>query len=407
MQTVHFLQLLLIGLIAASVPLAYVWAERGGRGAYRKLVWVTLFLTFDLIMFGAFTRLTDSGLGCPDWPGCYGTSNPIAAHQQIKAAEAAQPTGPVTVQKAWIEMIHRYFAMAVGALIVALAAVAWKQRRESGRSPWPATGLLLLVCVQGAFGAWTVTLKLMPLIVTIHLMLAMGLLSALAWHGARVGELKILTNPTQARDHNARLLKLASLTLALVVMQIALGGWVSTNYAVLACPDFPLCNGALVPGNADFASGFELLRPLGVLADGSHLPVEALVAIHWVHRAFALIVTAAVITLATMLLRAPAARGEAKPLARWLLALLCLQIITGISNVVFTWPLAVAVAHNGGAAALVLVLTLLLARLVPVSAAVSAANSAAGRIGENTLTGLATGAAQQRVSASSSDGVAA
>ena len=141
MPTTGLIQLLLIGLIAASAPLAYVWAKRGG---YRKLVWVTLFLTFDLILFGAFTRLTDSGLGCPDWPGCYGTSNPIAAHANIAAAEAAQPAGPVTLQKAWIEMIHRYLAMAVGVLIMAITAVAWRQRDERGASPWPATALLLL-----------------------------------------------------------------------------------------------------------------------------------------------------------------------------------------------------------------------------------------------------------------------
>ena len=368
MQTASFLQLLLIGLIAASAPLAYVWVKRGGQGVYRKLVWVTLFLTFDLILFGAFTRLTDSGLGCPDWPGCYGVSNPLAAHAEIKAAEAAQPTGPVTLQKAWIEMIHRYLAMAVGALIAALTAIAWRQRRASGASPWPATGLLLLVCVQGAFGAWTVTLKLMPLVVTLHLLLAMCLLSALAWHGVRAAGSDFSDYPQQTRIGAAPLAKMAWAVLGLLFVQIALGGWVSTNYAVLACQDFPLCNGALVPGNADFASGFELLRPLGVLSDGRPLPVEALVAIHWVHRAFAVIVTLAIITLAAALLRTPVARADEKHLARWLLGLLGLQIITGISNVVFTWPLAVAVAHNGGAAALVLVLTLLLARLVPAAA---------------------------------------
>ena len=368
MQTASFLQLLLIGLIAASAPLAYVWGRRGGQGVYRKLVWVTLFLTFDLILFGAFTRLTDSGLGCPDWPGCYGVSNPLAAHAEIKAVEAAQPTGPVTLQKAWIEMIHRYLAMAVGALIAALTAVAWRQRRVSGASPWPATGLLLLVCVQGAFGAWTVTLKLMPLVVTLHLLLAMCLLSALAWHGVRAAGSDFSYYPQQTRIGAAPLAKMAWAVLGLLFVQIALGGWVSTNYAVLACQDFPLCNGALVPGNADFASGFELLRPLGVLSDGRPLPVEALVAIHWVHRAFAVIVTLAIITLAAALLRTPVARADEKHLARWLLGLLGLQIITGISNVVFTWPLAVAVAHNGGAAALVLVLTLLLARLVPAAA---------------------------------------
>ena len=399
MQTASFLQLLLIGLIAASAPLAYVWVKRGGQGVYRKLVWVTLFLTFDLILFGAFTRLTDSGLGCPDWPGCYGVSNPLAAHAEIKAAEAAQPTGPVTLQKAWIEMIHRYLAMAVGALIAALTAVAWRQRRVSGASPWPATGLLLLVCVQGAFGAWTVTLKLMPLVVTLHLLLAMCLLSALAWHGVRAAGSDFSYFSQQTRIGTAPLAKMAWAVLGLLFVQIALGGWVSTNYAVLACQDFPLCNGALVPGNADFASGFELLRPLGVLSDGRPLPVEALVAIHWVHRAFAVIVTLAIITLAAALLRTPVARADEKHLARWLLGLLGLQIITGISNVVFTWPLAVAVAHNGGAAALVLVLTLLLARLVPAAASAAAVVASHALSGEAQRRELTPASASNQVAA--------
>ena len=362
-------------------------------------MWVTLFLTFDLILFGAFTRLTDSGLGCPDWPGCYGVSNPLAAHAEIKAAEAAQPTGPVTLQKAWIEMIHRYLAMAVGALIAALTAIAWRQRRASGASPWPATGLLLLVCVQGAFGAWTVTLKLMPLVVTLHLLLAMCLLSALAWHGVRAAGSDFSYYPQQTRIGAAPLAKMAWAVLGLLFVQIALGGWVSTNYAVLACQDFPLCNGALVPGNADFASGFELLRPLGVLSDGRHLPVEALVAIHWVHRAFAVIVTLAIITLAAALLRTPVARADEKHLARWLLGLLGLQIITGISNVVFTWPLAVAVAHNGGAAALVLVLTLLLARLVPAAASAAAVAASHALSGEAQRRELTPASASNQVAA--------
>ena len=361
MPTTGLIQLLLIGLIAASAPLAYVWAKRGG---YRKLIWVTLFLTFDLILFGAFTRLTDSGLGCPDWPGCYGTSNPIAAHANIAAAEAAQPAGPVTLQKAWIEMIHRYLAMAVGVLIIAITAVAWRQRDERRASPWPATALLLLVCVQGAFGAWTVTLKLMPLVVTLHLLLALVLLCALGWVAVRTGSAGAASARTGAAS-TSRVYRPGWLVLSLLFVQVALGGWVSTNYAVLACPGFPLCNGQLVPDGADFGSGFQLLRPLGVLADGRQLPLEALVAIHWAHRAFALIVTGAVSAFALMLLRAPGTGVHEKYLARWLLVLIALQIATGIANVVFTWPLWVAVAHNGGAAALVLTLTLLLARLAP------------------------------------------
>ncbi len=377
MSPFSFFQLLLLGLMVASGPLAYVWARRrSGAGLsdpaawhsaaarQRKLVWVIVFFTFDLILFGAFTRLTDSGLGCPDWPGCYGTSNPLAAHAAIKAAETAMPTGPVTVTKAWIEMIHRYLAMGVGVLIIALVAVSWRNwidhRKDPAHAPWPALALLVLVCVQGAFGAWTVTLKLMPLIVTIHLLLAVTLLCALGTLGAHLFAAPAVPPVVKPGPRTA-----VTFALAAVFIQIALGGWVSTNYAVLACPDFPLCHGEMLPSRADFASGFELLRPLGVRADGALLPYEALIAIHWTHRAFALVVSAAVLWAAVVVLRHASADAQAARFARWLIALLVLQVLTGISNIVFSWPLLVAVVHNGGAAALAFVLAMLRMRFAP------------------------------------------
>ena len=347
MSATALLQLAVAGLLAASGPLAYAWVRSDGD-RYRKLVWIATFLTFDLILFGAFTRLTDSGLGCPDWPGCYGHSNPIAAKAHIDAAQAAMPTGPVTVSKAWIEMTHRYFAMGVGVLIMTMMAIAWVRRASLRRSPWPATGLFVLVCLQGAFGAWTVTLKLMPAIVTLHLLLGIALLCALGAFGAR----------EQARAPE-QLRTLALLALAVVFAQIALGGWVSTNYAVLACQDFPLCNGALVP-QADFARGFDLTRPLGMNDDGSLLPVQALVAIHWVHRVSAI----AVVLVVSVLIVALARAGGPMTRIAWTLAgLLSLQIASGVSNILFAWPLAVAVVHTGGAAALALSIAMLCVRV--------------------------------------------
>ncbi len=178
------------GASVAALPLAYVFFSRD-PAKFRKLAWVTAFLTLDLIMFGSFTRLTDSGLGCPDWPGCYGHSNPISAGEPIRAAETAQPTGPVTMTKAWIEMLHRYFAMGVGFLIIILTVQAWRRPRRDGLpSPWLATAALAWVCVQGAFGALTVTMKLQPIIVTAHLlggMVLLALLVALAVREARAG----------------------------------------------------------------------------------------------------------------------------------------------------------------------------------------------------------------------------
>lgn len=355
MSLLALAQLLLVGLAVASIPLAWVWVK-SDADKYRKLVWVTAFLTFDLIMFGAFTRLTDSGLGCPDWPGCYGHSNPLAAAEHIRAAEAAMPTGPVTVTKAWIEMLHRYFAMGVGALITVLMVLSWVRRARFDRSPWPATALFALVCVQGAFGAWTVTLKLMPVVVTVHLLLGVVLLCALAVVGERMR-----ADPASA-PVRAGLRVPAALALGLVVAQIALGGWVSTNYAVLACQDFPRCNGAWMP-EMEFARAFDLTRPLGMNDDGSLLPVQALVAIHWVHRAFALVVIASLAWLCIGLWRASAQEPWLGGYARALAGLTILQVATGVSNVVFAWPLAVAVMHNGGAAAMALTLALLNSRL--------------------------------------------
>ena len=351
-MTVEALLLLALkGALVAAVPLAYVRYSRDSH-KFRKLAWVTAFLTLDLIMFGSFTRLTDSGLGCPDWPGCYGHSNPLAASEPIRAAETALPSGPVTMTKAWIEMVHRYFAMGVGLLIIILAVQSWARwRREGGRSPWLATGTLAWVVGQGAFGALTVTMKLQPIIVTIHLLGGVGLLALLVWLALREGEVVHVRAPDSAA-------RLAVFAMAVVVLQVALGGWVSTNYAVMACPDFPLCQGQLVP-TMDFAHAFTLWRPLGMTGDGEAIPFQALVAIHWTHRVFAVFV---VLVLGALLWQAWSAPGL-KGLARAVLALLLLQIATGMSNVVLQWPLVLAVAHSGGAALLLALLVVVTYRL--------------------------------------------
>jgi cytochrome c oxidase assembly protein subunit 15 len=331
----------------AALPLAYVALSRDPH-KLRKLTWVTAFLTFDLIAFGAFTRLTDSGLGCPDWPGCYGHSNPLSAGEQIRAAETALPSGPVTMTKAWIEMVHRYFAMAVGFLIIVLMVMHWRRwlrSRAPAHAPWLATFTLFAVCLQGAFGAWTVTMKLQPAIVTAHLLGGLALLALLTWQALREATAASVA-PTAAR-----LRPLALAAFALLVVQIALGGWVSTNYAVLACPDFPLCHGRLVP-DMDFRHGFALWRDLGMTVGGEPIPFQALVAVHWVHRMFAFVVIAVLGLLAWRAWRQPGLRR----LARLLAALTLLQFTTGLSNVVLSWPLLLAVLHSAGAAALVAVM---------------------------------------------------
>lgn len=349
--------LLLLGAAIALGPTAWVWLRHRGAGPARKmqaLRVLTLFLTFDLILFGAFTRLTDSGLGCPDWPGCYGNTSPLGAGQHIEAAQTAMPTGPVTHTKAWIEMLHRYLATGVGALIVVLTLWSWQKwwmQRTAAASadapvswPWLPTLTLLWVCLQGAFGALTVTMKLFPAIVTLHLLGALALLMLLAvaaFHKAE-GEKRVM--PVSVR-------RFLIWTTALLVVQVALGGWVSTNYAVLACSDFPTCQGRWWP-EMDLRQGFELWRPLGMTAHGAVISFAALTAIHYVHRLMAWLVLTALIVLAWRLNRLWLWRSASRLLA----ALIGLQLATGLSNVVLGWPLLAALLHTGGAAALLLLL---------------------------------------------------
>ncbi|QWE22474.1 COX15/CtaA family protein [Polynucleobacter sp. AP-Jannik-300A-C4] len=344
-------ELAAIAIVFAGLPLVYLWT-RPGYNFFQKLNWVLVFMTFDLIVFGAFTRLTDSGLGCPDWPGCYGTSNPWHAIGEIQLAEANMPTGPVTVIKAWIEMIHRYLAMTVGALILIQVGVAWSKLKSLGKQPLLGSlALLILVCIQGAFGAWTVTLKLQPIIVTIHLMLALVLLACLtAYAQQEFEEGNSSVAHSQIKPLSAKLLLFASVILSI---QIFLGAWVSTNYAVLACPDFPTCLGTFMP-ETDWQEGFTLWRQLGLNAQGESISPVALQTIHWAHRLFAVVAIAALSLLGVSALKLsnPALPKMGK-IAKFLLGLLILQALTGISNVVFQWPLLAALMHTAGSAALV------------------------------------------------------
>ena len=339
------LELAGIALLIAGLPLAFLYFKKG-MGLFQKLNWTIVFLTFDLILFGAFTRLSDSGLGCPDWPGCYGTSNPFRAIEEIRAAEAAMPTGPVTVFKAWVEMIHRYLAMSVGFLIIIQVIAAFKQ--PNPRRSLAIRGslfLLVLVCLQGAFGAWTVTLKLQPMIVSMHLILALVLFASMVWFAQR-NDLHNLNDSKTISSLSGGLVLIAILAL---FGQIFLGAWVSTNYAVLACPDFPTCMGAWYP-NMDWQNAFFLWRDLGEAKSGGIIPMAALVTIHWTHRVGAIIASAVLLFVAVKAVRYP--ESKVQFWGKAIIALLALQIATGISNVVFQWPLVSALLHTGGAAAI-------------------------------------------------------
>lgn len=348
-------EMALLGAMLAALPVVWVALRlrrsgaRGWGAWQRALTLATLFLTIDLVAFGAFTRLTDSGLGCPDWPGCYGSVSPVGAHGDIAQAQAAAPTGPVTHSKAWIEMVHRYLATGVGALITGLMLAAWwahwrgQAGSDQGRtspplSPWWPTWTWIWVCVQGAFGAFTVTLKLFPLVVTGHLLgglLGVALLTA----QARTLSWPAVALPPAVRRH-------ATWVLLIWFAQAALGGWVSTNGAVLACAEVPLCQGQWWPA-MDWVRGFTLWRPLGEDGAGGPITLSALTAIHMAHRLGAVVAVLAVLWLASQV------RHAAPRDARVLWVLLAAQVVSGLSNVVLGWPLVAALGHTLGAALMV------------------------------------------------------
>ncbi len=306
----------------------------------RKLVLASVALAFVVVVLGAYTRLVDAGLGCPDWPGCYGHLDIPQTAEEISIAETRFPDAPVEADKAWTEMVHRYAATALGLLILIVAAQAIRQRH---RVPWKLPiALALLVMLQGAFGAWTVTLKLWPQVVTAHLLGGFATLSLLWLLALRLGL-------GSGLGVQARHFRLALAALAVLVAQIALGGWVTSNYAALACPDFPTCHGAWLP-SMDWAQGFNVFQSVGPNYLGGLLDSEARIAIQAAHRLGALAALVVVGLLGWRLL------ASNSPLAPWVIGLLAVQLSLGIANVLLALPLWVAVSHNAVGALLLLVL---------------------------------------------------
>ncbi|MGJ8669587.1 MAG: COX15/CtaA family protein [Oceanococcus sp.] len=300
----------------------------------------TLLLCFGIVVLGAFVRLSDAGLGCPDWPGCYGQ---LLVPDQVHEANAAYPERPLEAAKAWKEMIHRYFASGLGLLIVALAVFGWNK----GLPRKMLLGLVALVIFQGILGMWTVTWQLKPLAVTSHLLGGMSTLGMLAW-------LNMLLRPAPNARGLAALRGMALVGLLVLVGQIFLGGWTSSNYAALACPDFPTCHGQLWP-ESNFSEAFVLWHGLDINFEYGILDSPARTAIHLTHRIGALVTTLVLLALALAIWRRTQARG----LAVLLLTGLLFQISLGIASVKFGLPLAVAAAHNAGAAFLVLIMVLI------------------------------------------------
>jgi cytochrome c oxidase assembly protein subunit 15 len=322
----------------------------------RRLALAGLLLCFGVVVLGAYVRLTAAGLGCPDWPGCYGHVTPIGAEQST-TAQAAFPNRPLDVGKAWREMIHRYAASTLGFIIVLIAALAITYRRLRLVSPAYAVALFATVVFQGVLGMLTVLWQVTPLTVTLHLLFGMTTLGLLWWLWLSLPQSSWGGVPRQSLAgggasamETAHLL--AVIGLVALAVQIALGGWTSSNYAAVACPDFPKCQGSWWP-HADFKNAFVLWRGLGINYEGGVLHNPARVAIHLTHRLGALIATLALASAAAFIISQPTL-ANLRPRAYWVVAALVLQLTIGITMVLETFPLRLATAHTAGAALLLL-----------------------------------------------------
>jgi cytochrome c oxidase assembly protein subunit 15 len=325
---------------------------------FRRIAFLAAVLAFGVVVLGAYVRLSDAGLGCPDWPTCYGHWTAGGAEKNAEQVAQAFPGQTVRYTLAIREMVHRYFATGLGLLIAALAVIAVMSRRQRSLPVALPVFLFAFVILQGIFGALTVTWQLQPIIVTAHLIGGMTTLALLVWLVARPD----VRTPAPAER---RLWRWALLGLVTLSLQLALGGWVSANYAAVACPDFPTCQLQWWPA-MDLSDGFKLWHPLGVDYAGGVLDHPARVAIHFVHRLGAVVTALVLIIVALATLVAGRSR-RLKFAALGVLAALALQIGIGITMVMMAFPFAIAVLHNAGAALLVVSVVVLLRRLRPLS----------------------------------------
>jgi heme a synthase len=309
---------------------------------FRRLALAGTVLAFCVVVLGAWVRLTDAGLGCPDWPGCYGHVFPEGGtHHFARAVH---------------EMVHRYFASTLGLIIASLLGFALVNRRDADQPVVPAAVLFVVVCLQGLLGMKTVTLLLQPLIVTAHLLGGLTTLAILRW-------LSITPERRALTRSEAGLRTFAVVGFAVLALQIFLGGWTSTNYAAVACPDLPTCQRSFWP-SMDFKDAFVLWRGLGVDYEGGVLANPARVAIHFTHRLGAVVAGLTLLSLGVMVAMR-ARNGRLKIIGRVLILAVLVQIALGLSVVHWGVPLPVATLHNAGAAFLVLVMVTLLRALWP------------------------------------------
>lgn len=318
---------------------------------FKRLSVLAAMLAFCVVVLGAYVRLSDAGLGCPDWPGCYGALTVPQSEAAIASAQNAYPDKPLQHAKAWKEMAHRYLAGSLGVLVLLIAILAYRQRRAL-QTPWQlSAGLVGLIVLQALLGMWTVTLLLKPVIVTLHLLGGMTTLAVLSWIAFRHVS-------TQRLKFKAWQLRWLQLALLVWIMQVLLGGWTSSNYAALACTDFPTCHGVWWP-EMDMGEAFHLTRALGESRDGGQLHLNALTTIQWVHRLGAVVVFAWLLVSLRLLWQSAIPRWLCVGL---LLIMLC-QIGLGIANLILQLPLVLAVMHNAGAALLGVCLVVINARL--------------------------------------------
>ncbi|HWU35063.1 MAG TPA: COX15/CtaA family protein [Methylovorus sp.] len=330
---------------------------------FKRLILLAPLLALTVVGLGAYVRLSDAGLGCPDWPGCYGQLSVPQHPADVAAAASAYPDKPLEQHKAWKEMLHRYLAGTLGLVILGLCVLGWRGRKQLAISPWLPTVTTGLVALQAMLGMWTVTLLLKPAVVSAHLLGGMLTLALLVWMAHRNwGRIA----STQISPMHRRWIRLA---LCVVLMQIILGGWTSANYAALACTDFPTCQSSWIPA-LNYADAYHVLRELGQGPDGGLLSADALVTIQWTHRLGALLTLLVCGTLALSLLNLGLInKGTLTAIAKVLLILLVCQISLGIANVLLRLPLALAVAHNVFAALLLSTLVVLNSIITPTKTA--------------------------------------
>ncbi|MFM1824814.1 MAG: hypothetical protein RI888_401 [Pseudomonadota bacterium] len=320
---------------------------------FKKLLLLTTITAFCLVVLGAYVRLSDAGLGCPDWPGCFGTLSVPESQSAIENAELNFPTQRVETDKAWKEMIHRYVAGFLGIMIFLIGIISYKNKRVLKVNPIVPYSIVILVIFQALLGMWTVTLLLKPIVVSAHLIGGMTTLGLLTFVTHRYWG-KIQANTLKS----AHEIFLVRFSLFILFVQIFLGGWTSTNYAGLACTDFPTCHGTLVP-SLNFKDAFDIFRDLGKLSDGSPLPLAVFETIQWVHRVGALVTWLFFIYLASVILKYKTMRN----LGYVLVFVITAQFIVGVANLLLHLPTVLAVMHTFGAASLVVLAAILNSRI--------------------------------------------